>query len=61
MVTCLIMLIISAIVRVVERFSIHDSFFNPGQENYGCIIGIEIAITWATLLVAEYIIAIKFF
>ena len=55
------MLIISAIVRVVERFSIHDSFFNPGQENYGCIIGIEIAITWATLLVAEYIIAIKFF
>ena len=61
MVTVLMMLIISAIVRVIERFSITDSFFSPQDGNYGCIIGIEVAVTWATLLVAEFIIAMKYF
>ena len=61
MITILLMLIVSAIVRVVERFSITDSFFNPQGEYYGLIIGLEIAITWSTLLVAEFIVAMKYF
>ena len=55
------MLIASAIVRVVERFSITDNFFEPQGEYYGLIIGLEIAITWSTLLVAEFIVAMKYF
>ena len=61
MVTVLLMLIVSAIVRVVERFSVTDSFYSPQSEHYGVIIGVEIAITWSTLLVAEFIIAMKYF
>ena len=61
MITILLMLIVSAIVRVVERFSITDNFFSPQGEYYGLIIGLEIAVTWSTLLVAEFIIAMKYF
>ena len=61
MITILLMLIVSAVVRVIERFSITDSFFNPQGQYYGLIIGTEIAITWSTLLVAEFIVAMKYF
>lgn len=61
MVTILIMLIISAIVRVIERFNYTESFFSPTGDTYGLIIGIEIAVTWSTLLLAEFLIAMKFF
>ena len=61
MITILIMLIVSAVVRVIERFSVTDSFFEPQGEYYGLIIGSEIAITWSTLLVAEFLIAMKYF
>ena len=61
MVFILLMLIVSAIVRVVERFQITDSFFNPQGEKYGLIIGAEISVIWATLLLAEWFIAMKYF
>ena len=60
MITILLMLIFSAVVRVVERFSITDSFFAPEGQYYGLIIGSEIAITWSTLLLAEFLIAMKY-
>lgn len=61
MVLILIMLIISAIVRVIERFQVTDSFFSPQGESYGLVIGCEISIIWATLLLAEWFIAMKYF
>ena len=61
MMTILIMLILSAVVRVIERFSFTDSFFDPKGDSYGLMIGIEIAFAWSTLLVAEFLLAMKYF
>ena len=61
MVTILMMLITSAVVRVIERFNYTDSFFSPTGDSYGLVIGSEIAITWSTLLLAEFLIAMKYF
>ena len=61
MVTVLFMLVISAIVRIIERFEFTSSFLDQESDSYGIIIGTEIAVTWATLLLAEFIIAIKYF
>ena len=56
------MLILSAVVRVIERFSLTDNFFDPEQSSiYGVILGFEIAVTWSTLLLAEFMIAMKYF
>lgn len=61
MVVVLIMLIISAIVRCIERFDFTESFFDPKGEYYGVIIGSEISVTWSTLLVSEWLIAMRYF
>ena len=61
MITVLIMLISSAVVRVIERFNYTDSVFDPQGESYGLIIGGEIILTWSTLLVAEWLVAMKYF
>ena len=60
-VTILIMLIISAIVRVVERFQFTEYFVDQQSSNYGAVIGIEITVTWGCLLLAEWLIAMKYF
>jgi hypothetical protein len=61
MVGVLILLIISALVRIVERFNYTESVFDPKGETFGAIIGVEIAITWCFLLVSEFYIAMKYF
>ena len=61
MLTILLMMIVSAIVRVVERFNFTDLFLDPKSDSYGLIIGAEISITWGTLLVAEFLLAMKYF
>ena len=55
------MLIVSALVRVIERFQMTEYLVDPQSQNYGLIIGSEITITWGCLLVAEWLIAMKFF
>jgi len=60
-ITILIMLIISAIVRVIERFQFTEYFVDSTQDQYGAIIGMEITITWGCLLLAEWLIAMKYF
>ena len=60
--TILIMLILSALIRVIERFKLTDSFFDPDESSiYGVILGVEIALTWSTLLLAEFFMAMKYF
>ena len=61
MVGVLILLIISALVRIVERFGYTESVFDPKGETFGIVIGIEIAITWAFLLISEFYISMKYF
>ena len=57
----LILLIISAVIRVIEKYSYTDNIFDPKGDYYGIVIGTEIAVAWSTLLIAEYFLAIKFF
>ena len=61
MMVILLMLIFSAMVRVIERFNYTESFFSPDDEYYGLIIGFEIIVTWSTLLLAEFLLAMKYF
>ena len=60
-ITILIMLIISAIVRVVERFQFTEYFVDQTSSKYGAVIGIEITVTWGCLLLAEWLIAMKYY
>lgn len=61
MVTVLLMLVISALVRVIERFNYTDNLFDTDGEYFGVIIGVEISIAWICCLLAEWITAMKFF
>lgn len=61
MVTVLILLMVSALVRIVERFGYTSSFFDPQGGTFGALIGVEIAITWSFLLVSEFYLAMKYF
>ena len=61
MVMVLTMLMISAIVRIVERFGYTESIFDPKGNIFGAAIGIEIAITWSFLLVSEFYLAMQYF
>lgn len=61
MITVLIMLIVSAIVRVIERFGYTETIFDPKNDFFGILIGVEIAVTWTTLLLAEFLTAMKYF
>ena len=61
MVTVLLMLVLSAAVRIVERFQLTQYMVDPDGTNYGGIIGLEISITWACLLLAEWLIATKYY
>ena len=60
-VTILILLIISALVRMIERFNYTQMMADPDSTTYGTLIGVEIAITWSFLLVSEFYIAMKYF
>ena len=61
MVTIMILLILSALVRLIERFNYTDSILDPKSSTYGTMIGLEVAFTWAFLLVSEFCIAMKYF
>ena len=61
MVTILLMLIVSAVVRVVERFQFTEYFVESTEHKYGAVIGMEISVTWGCLLLAEWLIAMKYF
>lgn len=61
MMTILVMLIVSAVVRVIERFNYTESLLDPQGDSYGLVIGAEIALTWSTLLLAEFLLAMKYF
>lgn len=61
MAVILLMLIISAIVRVIERFQFTEYFVDQQGDQYGAVIGMEISITWGCLLLAEWLIAMKYF
>ena len=60
MVIVLKLMIISAIVRIIERFNYTEVFFDNESSGFGAVIGIEIAITWACLLVSEFYISMKY-
>ena len=60
-ITILLMLIVSAIVRVVERFQFTEYLVDSQGDTYGAVIGMEISITWGCLLLAEWLIAMKYF
>ena len=61
MVSILFMLIISSIVRVIERFNYTDILFDQESEYFGIIIGAEISIAWTCCLLAEWFTAMKYF
>ena len=61
MITILMMLIISALVRVVERFNYTESMFDKESDYFGIIIGVEISVTWICCLLAEWFTAMKYF
>lgn len=61
MVLILLMLIISAVVRVIERFNLTGSLISTEHDSYGYLIGVEISITWGCLLLSEWLIAMKYF
>ena len=61
MISTLAMLIISAIVRVIERFNFNSALFDPTASYYGIVVGSEISITWGCLLLSEWLIAMKYF
>jgi len=61
MITVLILLMISAVFRVVERFGYTETIFSPKNEFFGLLIGVEISVTWMTLLLAEFYTAMKYF
>ena len=61
MVTILIMLILSAIIRVIERFNYTEVMFDKDGEYFGIIVGAEISIAWTCCLLAEWFVAMKYF
>ena len=61
MVTVLFMLVVSSLVRVIERFKFNEAFFDKDSDSYGVIVGIEISLAWICSLVAEWITAMKYF
>lgn len=60
MVIVLKLLIISALIRIIERFNYTEVFFAADGSSFGAVIGVEISITWACLLVSEFYIAMKY-
>ena len=61
MVTILIMLIISSMVRMVERFNYIDELIDKESKYHGAMVGVEISIAWICCLIAEWFTAMKFF
>ena len=61
MVTILLMMIVSSIVRVIERFNYTEVMFDPESDYYGVIVGAEISIAWTCCLLAEWFTAMKYF
>ena len=61
MVTVLLMLVISALVRVIERFNYTESWIDKEGDYFGVIIGVEISLAWICCLLAEWITAMKYF
>lgn len=61
MVAVLLLLVFSALVRIIERFGYTETIADPQGGTFGVLIGIEIAITWSFMLVSEFYIAMKYF
>ena len=61
MVTVLLMLVVSSLVRVIERFSFTETFFDKDGDYFGVIVGCEISLAWICSLLAEWITAMKYF
>lgn len=61
MVTVLSLLIVSALVRIIERFGYTESIAEPQSNMFGALIGTEIAVTWTFLLVSEFWLAMQYF
>ena len=61
MVTILLMIIVSSVVRVIERFNYTEVLFDPEGEYFGVIVGSEISIAWTCCLLAEWFTAMKYF
>ena len=61
MVTVLLMLVISSLVRVIERFDFTETFFDKDGDYFGVIVGCEIALAWICSLLSEWITAMKYF
>lgn len=61
MISILMMIIISSLVRIVERFNYTESWFDKEGDYYGVIIGAEISIAWICCLLAEWYTAMKYF
>ena len=61
MITILMMLITSALVRVVERFNYTENMFDKEGDYFGIIIGVEISLAWICCLLAEWYTAMKYF
>ena len=61
MVTVLLMMVLSSLIRVIERFDFTQSLFDEEGDYFGVIVGFEISLAWICSLLAEWITAMKYF